>query len=369
MKQFLSFVKKEFYHILRDKRTVMILLVMPIIQMLLFGFALTSEVKNTPVAIFDPSKDISTEEIVKRFRANEYFTLVEELQSHTAIQRIFNESRASLVVVFSDNFHNNMQHGGEASIQLIADATEPNHARIFVAYALSIINQWRMENAGNQPLNLNIQVEQRMLYNPQMKGAYNFVPGVMGLVLMLICSMMTSVSIVREKEMGTMEVLLVSPMNPLHILLAKVTPFFVLAIIDLAIILVLSVFVLHVPVAGSLTLLIVVSLMFILTALSLGLLISDISDTQFTAMLISGIGLMLPTMILSGLIFPIESMPDVLQWLSFILPVRWFISAVRKIMIQGVELSFVIKEITILSVTVVLLLFVSFKKFAVRLKL
>jgi ABC-2 type transport system permease protein len=370
MKQFISFVKKEFYHIFRDRRTVMVLIVMPVIQMLLFGFALTTEVKNTPVAVFDPSKDISTRRIVEQLNANEYFTLVEELSSPGDIRRVFSEGKASLAVVFSENFHAGMMHTGEASIQLIADATDPNQARTFVAYALNIINRWKMENgSASGASNTGIRIEQRMLYNPQVRGAYNFVPGVMGLVLMLVCAMMTSVSIVREKETGTMELLLVSPVNPLHILLAKVTPYFVLAIVDLAIILALSVSVLGVPVAGSLFLLIAMALMFILSALSLGLLVSGIVHTQVAAMLITGVGLMLPTIILSGLIFPIESMPAILQWISAILPVRWFIAAVRKIMIQGVDIAFVAKEFAILAGMTVLLIFASYKKFAVRIKL
>jgi ABC-2 type transport system permease protein len=200
-----------------------------------------------------------------------------------------------------------------------------------------------------------------------MKGAYNFVPGVMGLILMLICAMMTSISIVREKETGTMAVLLVSPVKPVYVILAKMTPYFTLSIFNLITILLLSVFVLGVPVAGNLFLLIFVSLIFILTALALGLLISNLVNTQVAAMLVSGLGLMMPTMLLSGLIFPIESMPPILQWLSCILPVRWYIEVVRKVMIQGVDAVFVLKEIAILSGMAVVLLVVSLKKFKIRL--
>jgi ABC-2 type transport system permease protein len=368
MKQFGAFVTKEFRHIVRDRWTVVILLIMPVIQMLLFGFALTNEVKNTPIAVFDPSKDASTESIIRRFDANGYFTLVNYLSSPDDVRRTFSEGRANMVVVFSENFHSSLFHTGEASIQLIADATDPNQARIFVAYAAHIINRWQMENVFRSPTLPNIQIEQRMLYNPRMKGACNFVPGVMGLVLMLVCAMMTSVSIVREKETGTMETLLVSPVNPLHIIVAKTIPYFALAIVDLAMILALSVFVLDVPVAGSLALLIAVALIFILSALSLGLLVSTVVDTQIAAIMITGTVFLLPTIILSGLMFPIESMPEILQWISALLPVRWFIAAVRKIMIQGVDAVFVIKELSILVAMVVALIFVSFKKFNIRIK-
>jgi ABC-2 type transport system permease protein len=348
MKQFLSFVRKEFYHIFRDKRTVLILLVMPVIQIILFGFAITTEVKNARVAIFDPSKDVSTRQIIDRLQASEYFTLVEELHNPDEIQRIFKAGKASLVIVF-----------GEASVQLIADATDPNQATMLAYYASNIIN-----NEKSQPV-INCQL--KMLYNPQMKGAYNFVPGVMGLILMLICAMMTSISIVREKETGTMEILLASPVKPLSIILAKMTPYFTLSIVNLITILLLSVFVLNVPVAGNLLLLIMISLLFILTALALGLLISNVVNTQVAAMLISGMGLMMPTMLLSGLMFPIENMPAILQWFSAILPVRWYIEAVRKVMIQGVDAVYIIKELLILTGMALFLLTVSLKRFNIRL--
>ena len=207
----------------------------------------------------------------------------------------------------------------------------------------------------------------KLLYNPQMKSAYNFVPGVMGLILMLICAMMTSISIVREKETGTMEVLLVSPVKPLFIILAKAVPYFVLSFVNLTTILLLSVYVLDVPVAGSLFWL-VVSLLFIFVSLALGLLISTVTRTQVAAMLVSGLMLMMPTMLLSGMIFPIESMPVILQAISAVLPARWYIQAVRKLMIEGVDVSLVLMEVGILATMAVLLITVSFKKFKHRLE-
>jgi ABC-2 type transport system permease protein len=368
MKQFISFVKKEFYHILRDRRTVLILLVMPAVQIILFGFAISNEVKNTRIATLDLSKDVATRQIVERMTASGYFTLVEELHNPDDIEKTLQRGDASLIVVFDGNFRENLLHTGEAAVQLIADASDPNQATVFAGHASSIINRWVMENAGHNshPIPV-VDCQLKMLYNPQMKGAYNFVPGVMGLVLMLICAMMTSISIVREKETGTMELLLVSPVKPACIILAKITPYFALSMVNLTTILLLSVFVLGVPVAGSLVLLTLLSLLFTLVTLSLGLLISTIVRTQVAAMLISGMALMMPTMILSGMIFPIESMPEILQWISCILPVRWYIEAVRAIMIQGVDFIFVIKEFVILSVMAAVLLGVSMKKFSVRL--
>ncbi|GHV58124.1 transport permease protein [Bacteroidia bacterium] len=367
MKQFLSFVQKEFYHIFRDVRTMLILLAMPIIQIILFGFAITTEVRNVQVAILDLSKDVSTQRIIHELQASEYFD-VTEINHPGEIDENFKKGRASLVLVFGDRFHDNLLHTGEASLQMIADATDPNQASTLVNYATNILGSYQQQLMREYRVPFQIRPEVKMLYNPQMKGAYNFVPGVMGLILMLICAMMTSIAIVREKEAGTMEVLLASPIRPISIILAKMVPYFTLSIMNLITILLLSVFVLKVPVAGNLLLLILLSLLFIVVALSLGLLISNIVNTQVAAILVSGMGLMMPTMILSGMIFPIESMPPLLQGISALLPVRWYIAAVKKLMIQGADGWFVIKEFVLLMLMAAVLLTVSLKKFKIRLQ-
>ncbi len=367
MKQFYVFVRKEFYHIFRDKRTMLILLGMPIAQILLFGFAITTEVKDTQIAVFDPSKDASTQLIKERFQASEYFTIAEELKSPDQIEDIFKYGKINLVIVFSQDFANNLLHNGEASVQLIADGTDPNQATMLTGYASGILGSYQQELMEQYRVPFRIIPEVKMLYNPQLKSAYNFVPGVMGLILMLICAMMTSIAIVREKETGTMEILLSSPLKPIYIILAKAVPYFTLSILNLITILLLAVFVLHVPIAGSLFLLILISLLFIFTALSLGLLISTLVDSQMAAMLASGMGLMMPIMLLSGMIFPVESMPKILQWVSAIVPARWYIEAVKKVMIQGVETRFVLKEILILTAMAGSLIIISLKKFKTRL--
>ncbi|MDR0540885.1 MAG: ABC transporter permease [Dysgonamonadaceae bacterium] len=367
MKQFLSFVQKEFYHIFRDVRTILILLAMPVIQIILFGFAITSEVRNVQVSVLDLSKDVSTRRIIHELQASEYFD-VAEINNPDEIDRNFKKGRANLALVFGDRFHGNLLHTGEASVQMIVDATDPNQASTQINYAAQILTSYQQELMREYRVPFRIRSEVRMLYNPQMKSAYNFVPGVMGLILMLICAMMTSIAIVREKETGTMEVLLASPVRPIYIILAKMVPYFSLSIVNLITILLLSVFVLKVPVAGNLLLLLLLSLLFILVALSLGLLISNLVDTQVAAILVSGMGLMMPTMILSGMVFPIESMPPFLQGISAVLPVRWYIAAVKKLMVQGVDGLFVVREFSILIFMAVVLLAVSLKKFKIRLQ-
>lgn len=367
MKQFLSFVRKEFFHIFRDRRTMLILLGMPIVQVILFGFAITTEVKNVRVAVLDPSNDVITRNIIDRMDASEYFTITSRLHSPAEIEQAFKRGDVDMALVFSERFSDNI-YTGEARVQIISDATDPNTATMQAGYATNILAK-----AGQEMLPPGVHVptivpQIKLLYNPQMKSAYNFVPGVMGLILMLICAMMTSISIVREKETGTMEVLLVSPVKPLLIILAKAVPYFVLSFVNLITILLLSVFVLHVPVAGSLFWFVFVSLLFIFVSLALGLLISTVTRTQVAAMLVSGLMLMMPTMLLSGMIFPVESMPAILQGISAVLPARWYIQAVRKIMIEGVDISLVLTEVSVLAVMAVVLITISFKKFKDRME-
>ncbi len=324
MKQFVSFVKKEFIHIFRDARTMLILLVLPVVMILLFGFAITTEVRNANVGYIVPWHDASVDRLLARLDASPYFSLVGEMHDEGEVEEAFRRGEVSLVLVLnSDN----------SGLQLIADGSEPNQANMVVNYAKGIIMTHLQEITGATAA--TIAVNTRMLYNPQQESAYNFVPGVMGLTLMLICAMMTSIAIVREKETGTMEILLASPLPSSTIILAKLVPYFTISVVNIITILLLSVFVLGVPVHGSLLLLLGVSLVFVLLALSLGLLISTLTNSQVTAMLFSGMVLMMPTMLLSGMMFPIESMPWPLQWLSCMVPARWYIATVKMVMLQG----------------------------------
>ncbi len=366
--QFWAFVKKEFRHIMRDNRTVLILLGMPIVEIILFGFAITTEVNNSKLAILDPSNDKATLHIVREMEASKYFNVVKIIHSTSEIATVFNRGEVDMVIIFGNDFNEKLNHTGGAQIQLVADATNPNVAVTLNNYASSIILQYQMELMMQQKVPYQIKPEIKLLYNPSMKSSFNFVPGVMGMILMLICAMMTSISIVREKETGTMEVLLVSPMKPLNIIIAKAVPYLVLSFVNLVTILLLSVFVLHVPVAGSIFSLTLVSIIFILVSLCLGLLISTISDTQVAAMLISGMALMMPVMLLSGMMFPVENMPKPLQVISHLIPAKWYIMAVKKIMIEGLPLKYALKEIGVLCLMAVVLIGISLKKFKIRLE-
>ena len=340
----------------------MILLGMPVLQIILFGFAITTELNHSRVAVLDPSKDAVTTRITERIDENRYFSVVKELSSASDIETVFRHDEADIVVAFTPDFDANLSTG-EAGIQLVVDATDPNTGNMMAGYVQGIVGQALQSGTQSSPI-----VQTHLLFNPQMKSAYNFVPGVMGLILMLICAMMTSISIVREKETGTMEVLLVSPIRPIFIILAKAVPYLVLSCVNLATILLLSVYVLHVPVEGSLWTLSFLSLLLIAVALSLGLLISCVVQNQVAAMIVSGMGLMMPVMLLSGMIFPIESMPAVLQWISNIIPARWYIQAVKKVMIEGLGMAAVWHEALILSGMAACLIGLSLEKFTERLE-
>ena len=368
MKQLLSFIRKEFRHIFRDKTTVMILLLMPVIQIILFGFAMSTEVKNTKVVIVANQMDEITRALIEKIYASQFFEIAMIAHNSGDVDNAFRDGTAKLAIIFENGFSKKLTHDGKAHIQLIADATDPNAATSFVFYAGNIINSYQQELMPVQSAAGMIQPEVKMLYNPQMISAYNFVPGVLGMIMLLICAMMTSIAIVREKEMGTMEILLVSPMKPIYIVLSKIAPYFVLSCINFATIILLSVFVLNVPVAGSFASLIVVSLIYIFVSLALGLLISTLTSSQLAAMMISGMALMIPVMLLSGMIFPVENMPTWLQWISNFVPARWYISAAKSIMIKGLGITSVLKELSVLSVMGITLLLISLKKFKIRLE-
>ena len=357
MKQFISFVLKESRHILRDRRTMLILFGMPIVLMLLFGFAITNDVKNVRTVVVTSQMDHLTQAAVDRLAASEYFDITATVGTSLEAELLIRNQKADLAVVFSKDFASKRN-----GLQFIVDASDPNMAQQWTSYAQAVIAQpARGKNNTQGPV-------VKLLYNPQMKSAYNFVPAIMGMLLMLICAMMTSISIVREKEKGTMEVLLVSPIRPLMIIVAKAVPYLVLAFAILVSILLMARYVLGVPLAGSVVWIFVVSGIYILLALSLGLLISNIANSQLMALLLSAMVLLMPIVMLSGMLFPIESMPTILQWLSAIIPPRYYIEAMRKLMIMGVGIGEVMREVVILSAMTVLLLIVSLAKFKTRLE-
>lgn len=367
MKQFLAFVKKEFRHIFRDKRTLIILFGMPIVQLILFGFALSNEIKDAGIAIFDQSKDAMSIRLKGKMLSSGYFKEVNELHSYKEIEEAFKTGDVKMALVIGSDFGNNLEREEAASIQLIGDASDPNTAQTLTNYAESIIRDFESEIHNN-----GIEVQRgasaipRMVYNPEQKAVFMFVPGVMALILMLVSAMMTSITIAREKEQGTMDILMISPLKPSQIILGKVTPYLLLSLINGTVIILMGLFVFGMPVRGSFLLLFLEMLLFILTALGLGILISSKANSQMTAMFISMVGLMMPTILLSGFIFPIENMPWLLQGIAQILPAKWFIIIIKSVMLKGSGLFNVWLPSLVLSGMAVVFLVVSMKNIKPR---
>jgi ABC-2 type transport system permease protein len=368
MNRFKSFVIKEFYHIFRDKRSLVVLFGIPIAQVLLFGFAITNDIRNAKIAILDYSKDEITREISNKIISSQYFSLAENLQSDKNIENIFKKGDVKLILVFKNNFSRDLENTGQANIQLIADATDPNTANLLVSYLSAIVLNYSkdLNKLAEVPMQLNL--ESRMVYNPELKSVYMFVPGVMAMILMLISAFMTSITITREKESGTMEVLLVSPLRPSQIIIGKVMPYVLLSFLSSILIIFLGIFVFGMPVQGNFILLLAESLLFIILALCLGILISTVAKNQQTAMLMSMVALMLPTILLSGFVFPVENMPTVLQWLAMIMPPKYYIIIVKNIMLKGTGISYVWQETLVLIGMTLFFIAIAIKKFKIRLE-
>ena len=359
MNRFINFIKKESLHILRDTRTILVVIGIPVLLTLLFGFAISTDINNVEVAVCAPHRTVSIERMVAKIDNNEFFSF-KGYVSPDEIDAVLRSGKAGAVVVFNEEYDRICagKLPGEKAVQVVLDGSNPNVSASAGAYLTALFSP----AAGNSP------IESHILYNPQMKSAYNFVPGILGLIFILVCAMMTSVSIVREKESGTMEVLLVSPVKPIWIIIAKMVPYFVLSCINLLSVLLIAKFAFGLPMTGSIGGIVVTTMMYILLSLVFGLLVSTVTDKQIVALLISGMILMIPVMMFSGMLFPVENLPLVLKPLAYIVPARWYIDAMRKLMIEGLAFRDVLLEFGIICVMTAGILRVALMKFNDRLE-
>jgi ABC-2 type transport system permease protein len=367
MKEFIAFVKKEFLHIFRDTRTLLVLFGMPIAQLLLFGYAITTEVSNAKIAVYDPEPNQYSMQLTNKLTSSGFFILTDNVSSKEEIEHVFKASKAKMVVVYPKDFEDKVAQGN-ASVQLIADGSDPNLASILTNSATAIIMDWTL---SKMPVDVQIETintEIKWHYNPSLDSASLFVPGVVTIILMLVSAMLTSISITREKELGTIEILLVSPLRPALIIIGKVVPFIILSLFNTLFILGAAQIIFDVPINGSIALLLAESMLFIISSLGLGVLISTVSDTQQTALMLSLFGLMLPTILLSGFIFPIDNMPLPLQVISNIIPAKWFLVIIKSIMLKGVGIAYFWKETLVLFGMTVFFIGLSIKKFKIRLQ-
>ena len=365
MRRFIGFVRKEFFHIIRDRRTAAILFGMPVLQLLLFGFAISNEISEVRTGILDLSHDVVTEELTNRIFSSNTFLPAGNLSSEKEIEDSFASGRVTEVIVFEPHFAQRLQHDGIARLQVITDGSDPNVSRIVTGYTASVVRDFLREKGFSSS---GVEAVPLMMFNPGLKSVFLFVPGLMAMILMLVSALMTSISITREKENGTMELLLVSSLKPLQVIVGKVVPYLVLSFVNVITVVTLAFFVFGVPCRGSIPLLLFESLLFIMTALSLGILISTITSSQQVAMMVALAGLLLPTVLLSGFIFPVASMPWPLQAISYIIPARWYLVVVRGIMLKGAGIAALWRETIVLCIMTLLFMTISVRKFSERLQ-
>ncbi|WP_046756023.1 ABC transporter permease [Kordia jejudonensis] len=368
LKVFWAFIKKEVYHIIRDKRTLLILFGMPLAQILIFGYAVTNEFKDAEIDILDHARNETSTELIQHLQSSGNFAINEILTSEKNMESGMKAGNSKLVIVIPRDFSNDFYAENSVKLQLIADGSDPNNATTLVQYINEMVRSFKSEKNVSISNPFQIGIETRMIYNPQLISSYNFVPGTIALILLIICAMLTSLTIAKEKELGTMEILLVSPLPPLLIILGKVTPYALLSFINALIVLIIGYFVFDVPIVGSVGLLLLMCFLYVVTALSLGTLISTVSETQQSAMMKSLMGLMLPSMILSGFIFPLASMPMVLQYIGKIVPATYFIEILKAIMLRGAGLNVILFQVGILILMTVVLLVLALKNFKIRLE-
>ena len=344
MTVFQSLVKKETLHIMRDRRTMAITLVMPLVLLLLFGFAISTEVNDVGVAVVTDRHTQLTRGFIEKLKADEYFTFRGTVSERVAGDMLRRGETDAVVFLRQD--------GPRLVAHIDVDASNPTVGQASAAYIRSLLS----DNAASPVLT-------RTLYNPQLKSAYNFVPGIMGMIFILICAIMTSVSIVSEKETGTMNLLLVSPVRPGTIIFGKLVPYFLLSSVILAVMLLIAYTVLGLPVSSTILSVVVVSMLYVVLSLSIGLLVSTLVSTQVSALIVSAVLFMLPVIMLSGMIFPIDNMPRFFQWVSCLIPARWYTEAMRKLMIQQLEFRYILREFLILSGMTSVLLLLAIRKF------
>jgi len=368
MKALLGLLRKEVYHILRDRRTLVVIIALPILQVVIFGYAIRTDVDRVRLAVVDPSPDATTIAMRNRFEAADLFEIVAVLPRMDRLETLFERGLAQGAVVFEAGFAEKLARGLPAQLLIVSDATEPNTGSIVQAYAAASVQQYMRDIAVPRRGEIRIVPSVRMRFNPTRESSNLFVPGLMAFVLTVISSLMTAISLTREKETGTMEALLVSPLRPWQIIVGKVTPYLVVGFISVIGVILEARLIFHVPLRGSVTLLLLEGLLFILVSLSLGILISARTASQRVAMMGALIGTMLPTMLLSGFIFPIESMPAPLRAISRVVPARWFVLVARGIMLKGVGLAYVWPATLVLLGMALFLLAASTRSFHERLE-
>jgi len=365
-------LRKEWFHIRRDRRTAAVLIALPVVQVLLFGYAIRTDVDDVRLAVVDPAPDSATIELRNRFAAGGVFRTVAVVPRVEDLDPLFQSGRAQQAVIFYPGFAEDLGKGVQAKILVVTDATEPNTGSLLQTYAQSVIQQFettiRRTKSSGPVKSISIASQVRLRFNPTRESKNLFVPGLMAFVLTIISSLMTAISLTREKETGTMEALLVSPLRPWEIIVGKVLPYLAIGVVSVVAVIVEALLVFHVPLRGSVPLLLLEGALYIVVSLALGILISARTSSQRVAMMFALLGTMLPNVLLSGFIFPLESMPAALRAISYVVPGRWFVTIARGIMLKGIGLEYVWRETLFLAAMATVLLAASVRSFNERLE-
>ncbi len=362
----LAIARKEFFHIIYDVRTLMILFLMPVAQLLIFGYALNMEIQRVDLAVIDDAQSTESRHLMEQFRGSTFFHPFHYEGTISQLEDLFKLRRARAAMIIPADFDRQLRTGATAPVQFLIDASDANAATLIKNYCNQVIADYNAGRGARIPLPFDLR--STILFNPDLKSSYFFVPGLIAMILIMISALLTSITIAREKETGTMEQILVSPVRPYQIIIGKVLPYMVLAFLDAALILLIGLIVFHVPFRGSAILLLLLMTMYLFTALSLGLMISTWARTQQVAMMAAQIVTLLPTMMLSGLIFPIASMPKALQAVTYLVPARYFLLIVRGIMLKGSEFHQLLRPTLFLTFTALVLLTISVRKFSMTLE-
>lgn len=362
MKSFKAILVKEFRHIFRDMRTLILIIAMPIVLVILFGYTIRNEISNTKIAVLDYSHDSYSKLLIEKMTASTYFNIKKVLNSEDEIEKAFQQGLINMAVIIPRNFEENIIRCKECDVQLIIDASNINIATTIESYGNQILMDFQNDINQGQPNLQPFDVSIKMQYNPSLASAYMFIPGNIALIMIIVTALMTSITLTREKEMGSWRMLAITPVRQLTMVVAKIIPYMIISLLCTVIVIVLGIVMFKMPMQGNIALLILVCMLFMLTACALGILISAITKSQQVAMILCMLGLFLPALLLSGFIFPLENMPIVLQLLAHIIPTKWFIIALKDIMIKGAGLVTVWLPLTILSAMTVFLIAVSVRK-------
>jgi ABC-2 type transport system permease protein len=366
MKRTIAIAKKEFLHIIHDPRSLMIIFAMPVIQLILFGYALNMEVNNIDLAVIDYNKSKISRELIRQFEGNKYFRPFYYNGNPSAVEKLFLQRQARAILIIGHEFDAEFEKQVQTHVQFLYDASDPNAAQLIYNYCSQVITKFNAKFGGVSPI--PFQIEPRIWYNPDMKSTYFFVPGLVAMILVMISALLTSITLTREKETGTLEQILVSPVKPMEIIVGKVLPYIGMAFLDGMLILTIGILLFGVPFAGSYVLLMLLATLYIIVALSLGLMISAAVKTQQVAMMLAISITLLPTVMLSGFIFPIDSMPEILQWVTYIVPAKYFIVIIRGIMLKGNTILHLATQAAFLFVMAAILLRVALHKFSLNLE-